>query len=337
MSLNESGGTIGRKLISIVTPVFNEEENIEPFYAAVNAALAGERDRYDFEFVFTDNHSSDSTFIKIHELVARDDRVRAFRFSKNFGYQKSIYTGYMKARGRAAVQLDVDLQDPPELIPQFLRLWEQGYFVVYGIRRNRRESLLLHATRRGFYWLVDALSTDTLPRDAGDFRLIDRRIIDELRKIRDTNIYIRGRIAAMGFRQIGVTYDRAARQRGESKFGFFNLLALSVDAIVSHSTVPLRIATWFGLFAIAAAVLAILGYIAVYFLTGKSWPAGFTTITVLLLFNIGVTSLLLGVIGAYLGRIFEQLKTSPDSIIETEIDQQRNANQRDAAPPSSSV
>jgi dolichol-phosphate mannosyltransferase len=337
MAAPTTGLSSSRKLISIVTPVMNEEENIESFYARVRSALASEQGRYDLEFVFTDNHSTDNTFAKLGELAQRDSRVRVFRFSRNFGYQKSIYAGYMKARGDVAVQLDVDLQDPPELIPEFLRLWEQGHQVVYGIRRNRDEPFFVQLTRRLFYWLVDALSQDVLPRDAGDFRLIDRRIIDELRKVRDTNVYIRGRIAAMGFRQTGVPYDRAARQKGTSKFGFFSMLSLAIDAIVSHSTVPLRIATWFGVFAIAAAVLAIAGYVATYYVTGKSWPGGFTTITVLLLLNIGATCLLLGVLGAYLGRIFEQVKTSPDPIMEAVLDRQENADQGDMSPPSRSA
>ena len=312
--------TRARRLISIVCPVFDEEDNVEPFHAAVVAALAGEAERYEFEFVFTDNHSTDGTFARLSALAARDGRVRVFRFSRNFGYQKSIYAGLMRARGDCAIQLDVDLQDPPALLPQVLRLWEEGKRVVYGVRRSRQEGKLLQATRRAFYRLVDALSDHHLPPDAGDFRLVDRRIIEELRKVRDTNLYIRGRIATFGFEQAGIPYDRAARTRGQSKFGFFALMSLAIDGIVSHSSVPLRIATWCGLMAIVAAGLAIVGYLIAWVAVGERWPAGFMTLLVLLLVNIGVTCLLLGILGEYLARIYDQLKTSHDVIVEDEIE-----------------
>ena len=316
---------VGRKLISIVIPVYNEEENVENLYETVLGVMEAEAERYDIEFVFTDNHSTDATFEKLKGIAANNPRVRVFRFSRNFGYQKSIYTGYMKARGDAAIQLDCDLQDPPSLIPQFLRLWEQGYQVVYGVRRTRKEGWLLHSTRRAFYWLLDALTNDPLPRDAGDFRLIERRIIVELRKVRDTNLYIRGRIATMGFKQIGVPYDRDERRHGESKFGLASMVGFAVDAVISHSVVPLRLATYLGLFTIMAAFVGMVGYVVAYFWAGKEWPAGFTTIVLLILLNVGLTSLFLGIIGEYLARIYEQLKMSPETIIEVQIPEDDNA------------
>lgn len=309
-----------KRLVSIVTPVMDEEMNVRPFHEAVSAVLEPLRDAYDVEFVFTDNHSSDRTFEILREMAAADPRIRVYRFSRNFGYQKSIYTGYMKARGDAAVQLDCDLQDPPELIPEFLNQWESGYKVVYGIRRTRVEGWAIHSMRRFFYRLIDALSPDDLPPDAGDFRLIDRRIIEELRRVRDPNIYIRGRIAAMGFRQIGIPYDRRERARGRTKFSFSGLVGLSMDAFLSHSVLPLKFATFIGLLAIAAAVLGILlVFVGAAFGFKSNWPPGFATITVLLLFNIGVVCLFLGIIGEYLARIYQQLKQSPDPIIEDRI------------------
>lgn len=311
-----------RKLLSIVVPVYNEAENIDALYAAVIAAMLPETERYDLEFVFTDNHSSDTTFAKIAALAARDGRIRAYRFSRNFGYQLSIQTGYALARGDAAVQLDADLQDPPALISDFLRLWEQGYQVVYGVRRARKEGWFVTSLRRLFYWLVDALSTDHLPRDAGDFRLIDRRIMDELTAVRDPSIYVRGRISAMGFSQIGVVYDRAERRLGESKFKFGHMLSLAIDAITSHSVVPLRIATYIGALVTLGAALMSIGYISAHYLVGTEWPPGFTTLAVLITFSIGINSLLLGVIGEYLARIFQQLKQPPGVIIEASLDPQ---------------
>ena len=309
-----------RKLLSIVVPVYNEAENVDALYTAVLNTMAMEQERYDFEFVFTDNHSTDQTFSKLGALAARDSRIRIYRFSRNFGYQLSIQTGYSLARGDAAVQLDADLQDPPALIRDFLRLWEQNYHVVYGIRRARKEGQLITALRRFFYWLVDTLSTDHLPRDAGDFRLIDRCIIDHLKAIRDPNIYIRGRISAMGFRQIGIVYDRDERRFGQSKFNFRHMVSLAIDAITSHSVIPLRLATYLGAIVTLGALLMSSGYIAAHYLIGTDWPPGFTTLTVLMTLSLGINSLLLGVIGEYIARIFQHLKNPANVIVEASID-----------------
>jgi polyisoprenyl-phosphate glycosyltransferase len=321
-----------RKLLSIVVPVYNEQDNVDILYKTVLDVLASEAERYDLEFVFTDNHSTDDTYAKLTAIAQRDPRVSVFRFSRNFGYQLSIFTGYSLARGDAAVQLDADLQDPPGLISEFLRLWEQGYQVIYGIRRERKERWLLHTTRRFFYWLVDALSTDHLPRDAGDFRLIDRRIIDELKHIRDPNIYVRGRISAMGFRQIGVHYDRDARVRGETKFSLSSMFSLALDAITSHSVTPLRFATFLGIVATSFAGIMVLGYPIAHALVGADWPPGFTTLTVLITLSIGLNSLLLGVIGEYLARIYQHIKLSPTVIIETSFPGQAAPETKPGAP-----
>jgi len=308
-----------KSLISVVTPVYNEEENIQEFYRALTSAVAREEGRYDFEMIFTDNHSTDLTFVRLKELATSDPRVRVLRFSRNFGYQKSILTGYLNANGVAAIQLDCDLQDPPELIGAFLREWEKGIQVVYGIRRTRAEAALNQLVRRTFYRFLDLLSAYPIPHDAGDFRLIDRRIIEELRKSRDTNPYIRGRIALMGFNQCGIPYDRVARKRGMTKFSLSKLIGLAIDGIVSHSVVPLRLATVLGLLAIGGSFIGALSLVFAKLLFGQDWPSGFATIVVLILFGIGVQSLILGIMGEYVARIYEQLKMSPDAIIEVRI------------------
>lgn len=310
-----------RKLLSICVPVYNEEENVRPFYERVSAVMRELGGRYDHEILFTDNHSEDSTFEKLKELSDEDPRVRVIRFSRNFGFQRSIFTNYANCRGDAAIQLDVDLQDPPELIPEFVALWEQGYKVVYGIRRARpNESRWLHTSRKIFYRLVDYLSEDRLPHDAGDFRLIDRSLIDELKNVGDQQPYLRGLIATMGFRQTGVVYDRAARERGSSKFNLSGLIGLALDGILHHSVVPLRLATVFGL---VMSLLSLLG--GVYYLLGKAffredWPLGLASTSVLILFSIGMNALLLGIIGEYIGRIYKNVKTMPLTIVEAAID-----------------
>src|SRR5438094_1697112 len=176
-----------KPLLSIIIPVYNEEENIRPVYDAVNGVITERLShRYDWELVFTDNRSTDGSFARLAELARDDPRVGVLRFSRNFGFQRSIWTGYAHARGEAAIQLDCDLQDPPELIPEFVRLWEAGHMVVYGVRRTRAaESFLIQALRKAFYRFIDFLSEDPLPWDAGDFRLIDRKVIDVLKQIDD--------------------------------------------------------------------------------------------------------------------------------------------------------
>jgi dolichol-phosphate mannosyltransferase len=307
-------------LISLVVPVFNEEPNILPFYERVISAIAPLNDSYRFEFIFTDNHSSDRTFALLSELAARDHRVRVFRFSKNFGFQRSILTGYTRCLGDAAIQLDVDLQDPPEMIEQFLARWQDGADVVYGVRTQRAEGWTITSARALFYRIVDKLSEEKLPVDAGDFRLISRRVIDPLCAYRDANPYLRGTIATLGFEQVGIPYVRSARQLGESKFPFSKLLSLALDGILNHSTVPLRFATYFGMVVSVLTLCMMGGYSIVRVLFHAAWPAGFTTLAALILISISINAMLLGIIGEYLGRMYRQVREGPLTILEATID-----------------
>ncbi len=308
-----------KPLISLVVPVFNEEESLPLFYPAVLAVIEPLAAEYDFEFVFTDNHSTDRTPSLLRELAGRDSRVRAYRLSRNFGYQRSILTAYLRSEGAAAIQLDCDLQDPPEMIPLFLERWRAGSDVVYGIRKSRLESTRWTMARKAFYWLVDSLSEDPIPRDAGDFRLISRRVIEELRRIDDPRPYLRGTIATLGFEQTGIDYSRRARVIGSSKFSFYDNVLLALDGLVNQSVVPLRVATYLGVLIAAVTVVASLGYILAYYTVGFRAPAGFTTITVLVLASLGVNALLLGIIGEYLGRMYLQMKNRSLSIVEREL------------------
>ncbi|MBI3548567.1 MAG: glycosyltransferase family 2 protein [Elusimicrobia bacterium] len=307
-----------KALISFVVPVFNEEDNVGPLREAVERAMKS-LPKYDYEIIFTDNHSTDRTFERLAEAAKSDARVRALRFSRNFGYQRSILTGYTRARGSAAIQLDCDLQDPPSLIPEFIRLWEEGHHVVYGVRRSRKEGWCINIVRSVFYRLIDKLSEDPLPRDAGDFRLVDRRVIEELKKVEDSQPYLRGTLATLGFNQIGVPYDRDLRSRGESKFSLGDMISLALDGILNHSVLPLRAATYVGLFVAVATFLMLLGYLASRLLFGQHWPAGFATTTILLLLSISLNAMFLGVIGEYLGRIYRQIKRRPLTIVEREL------------------
>jgi polyisoprenyl-phosphate glycosyltransferase len=308
------------RLISVCVPVFNEEQNIEPLYRAVMLVMAQVSDRYDVELLFTDNRSTDRTFAKIEELAIRDHRVRGLRFSRNFGFQRSIFTAYMHARGQAAIQIDCDLQDPPALILEFLRKWEEGYHVVYGVRRSREEGWWINSFRSLFYRLINLLSEDELPLDAGDFRLVDRTVLEELRKTDDYQPYLRGTIAALGFEQVGIPYDRASRERGESKFSLTELCGLALDGILNHSIVPLRIATYLGLTISVLTLLGTIGYVIGRVVLGRDWPPGFATLIIAVLGSLSLNALFLGIIGEYLGRIYRQVKRRPLTIVEREID-----------------
>lgn len=309
-----------RKLVSVVVPVYQEHGNIEPLYAAVSRVMQTVADRYDWELVFTDNHSTDGTFDELCALAGREPRVRVFRFSRNFGFQRSIWTGYLKARGAAAIQIDCDLQDPPELILEFLREWENGHHIVYGVRKKRVEGIAITLARRIFYRLINLLSEDHLPHDAGDFRLVDRKVLDALLQIEDQQPYLRGTLATLGFSQKGIEYDRAGRAHGHSKFRLRDLVALALDGILAHSTVPLRLATYTGLCVSVLTFLGIILYFVGRVLYGRDWPAGFATTTVLILLGISLNALFLGVIGEYVGRIYQQVKRRPMTIIERRID-----------------
>ena len=312
-----------KPLISIIVPVLNEEDNIRLLIEHVDTAVSKLIQRYDFEYVFTDNHSSDGTFDLLKEISIKDPRIRVFRFAKNFGFQASILMGFKKCNGDAAIQLDCDLQDPPELIPQFIQKWEAGSEVVYGIRRSRIEGKIIRKTRAIFYRLIDKLADDDLPHDAGDFRLISRKVIDILKTLDDTHPYLRGMIALIGFRQEGIPYDRDSRKNGVSKFSIPQLFSLAFDGILYHSITPLRIASFAGLVMASITMIGIFGYLISRFLFGADWPQGFATTTILILFSITMNALFLGIIGEYLGRIYQQIKKRPLAVIEQQIDHKK--------------
>jgi glycosyltransferase involved in cell wall biosynthesis len=297
-----------KKLVSIIVPVLNEEQNIKLFYEALTDELNKLNDIYDFEIIFTDNHSYDSTFDLLRELNLKDNKVKAYRFSRNYGYQHSILTGYQKSSGEAVIQLDCDLQDPPSLIPVFLNLWQNGYKVVYGVRKKRQENIIMNYSRKVFYRLINWMSEDDLPVDAGDFRLVDKKIVEVLRNNNDAQPYLRGAIASMGFNQIGVEYDRSKRANGETKFTTSSLINIALDGILNHSTIPLRISSIIGIIIGLLTIIVILGFLIGKLMYGMDWPAGFATIVILLLVTLSINAIFLGIMGEYIGRIYKQSK-----------------------------
>lgn len=307
--------SVGLPLISISVPVLNEADNLDALYARLRQLGETMADRCRLEFVFTDNHSSDATWEKLTALACSDSRVRAIRFSKNVGFQRSILANYMHARGDAVMQIDADLQDPPELLERFFQLWREGYHVVYGVREQRPEGRMINAFRKFGYWAIDKISEHRIPRDVGDFRLVDRKVIDALQRYRSSNPYLRGLIAGMGFKQIGVPYARAARVAGTSKFGMYQLVKLGLTGVFNHSVLPLRMATYGGLFLLGLSALGAIYYVVLR-VVRPDLPPGLASIHILVLFGIGFQSLLLGILGEYLLRIYLILRAEPVAIAE---------------------
>lgn len=303
-------------LISIVIPVYNERRNVLIAYEAVVAEFAKLGDKYRYEILFSDNHSEDGTDLELAALAARDSNVKVIRLARNFGFQRSVLTAYRNVSGAAAIQLDCDLQDPPELIPVFLDKWAEGYDVVVGIRRKRQEGWLLQYGRRLFYKLVTAISDDNIVENAGDFRLLDRSVIDRLSLINDARPYTRGLVSSLAARQFGIKYDRQVRQFEKSKFPLRRLTGFATDGIVNHSLVPLRVAGFVGVLISSAAFCILIYYVLAFLVGGSDWPAGFATLAILLLFSLGMNAIFIGIIGEYVGRIYDQVRTRPLTIIE---------------------
>ena len=307
-----------RRLISLVMPVYNEEANLDRAYAALTAVFE-QLPQYELEFVFTDNHSEDHTFERLVSLAKADSRVKVIRFTRNYGFQRSLLTAYRHASGDAAIQIDCDLQDPPELIPQFIALWEQGHDVVVGLRLRRQEPHLLTLGRRAFYALLSRISDDQVTRDAGDFRLVDRSVIDRLRTLNDFNPYVRGVVSSLAARETGIPYDRVQRIHGRSKFPLRKLVGFALDGILGHSVLPLRLASYAGLAISLVIFLLGLFYIFGALLFGRSWPSGFATIVVVTLFGISLNAIFLGIIGEYVSRIYQQVRFRPLVVVESTL------------------
>lgn len=305
-------------LISICIPVLNEEGCLESLYERLCSLSEKMKDRCNLEFIFSDNHSTDKTWEILSKLSEIDSRVRAIRFTKNIGFQKSILANYMHSSGDALLQIDADMQDPPEMLEIFFDYWIQGYEFIYGIRKKRPENILLRTFRKLGYWIVDKLSDHPIPKGVGDFRLIDRKVLNVMLKVNTATPYLRGLIPSFGFKQIGIPFDRDIRHVGETKFKISHLMSLGLAAIFENSTIPLRMSSYLG------AVILFLSFIGmVYFsilrLIYPELPPGFSSIHVLVIFGIGLNAFLLGIIGEYILRIYLVLKSEPIAIIQNSL------------------
>ncbi len=299
-------GTRSLELLSVVAPVYDEEATIDEFYVRVCAALEG----LAFELVLVDDGSRDGSPAALDRLAASDSRVRVVFLSRNFGHQTALTAGLDHARGDAVVMLDADLQDPPELIPRMLDHWRAGVDVVYAVREQREgESRFKLSTARWFYALFDRLAQVELQHNSGDFRLLDRRPLDALLSMRERNRFLRGMTVWVGYTQAAVPYRRDARYAGETKYTIPKMLRFSLDAISSFSSLPLQLATLLG-FLISTLAFVAIPVVIVLRILGSYLP-GFSSLTIAVLLLGGIQLIAIGIIGEYVGRIYDEVKGRP--------------------------
>lgn len=304
-------------LLSVVVPVYNEVEVLTAFYERSSEALSAIAD-LDYELVFVDDGSSDGSYAALQAFSADDPRVRVVKFSRNFGHQIAITAGMDHARGDAVVVMDADLQDPPEVVADMVAKWREGYDVVYAKRGVREgEGRLKLLTASAFYRLLSRLVNIKIPVDVGDFRLLSRRAADEMRRLREKDRFVRGLVSWIGFRQTGVEFHRAERHAGETKYPFGKMFKFALDGITSFSTVPLKLATWLGYAASSFAFLYLLS-VFVQKLAGITVD-GWATIMVAVTFLGGVQLICLGILGEYIGRIFNEIKPRPMYVVEERL------------------
>jgi dolichol-phosphate mannosyltransferase len=294
------------RLLSVVAPIYNEEGTIEEFYSRVCAALEG----IDFELVLVDDGSRDASRSILEQLSETDPRVCVVSLSRNFGHQTALTAGLDHARGDAVVMLDADLQDPPELIPRMLDHWRSGVDVVYAVREEREgESRFKLSTAKWFYKLFDKLAQVELQHNSGDFRLLDRQPLDALLSMRERNRFLRGMTVWVGYTQAAVPYKRDPRYAGETKYTLSRMLKFSLDAISSFSHRPLQLATLLGFLISTLAFIAI-PVVLILRILGSYLP-GFGSITIAILLLGGIQLIALGIIGEYVGRIYDEVKGRP--------------------------
>jgi dolichol-phosphate mannosyltransferase len=298
---------------SIAAPVYNEIEIVEEFYKRVRAVMENLDEAW--ELILVDDGSSDGSTEKILELSEKDPHVVPVIFARNFGHQIAITAGVDHARGDAVIVLDADLQDPPEVLPELIEKWKEGYEVVYAVRAEREgETWFKKTTAALFYRMIYRITDVKIPLDSGDFRLLDRQAVNTLKQMREKHRFPRGMASWIGFRQIGVPYKRAARYAGETKYPFRKMLRLALDAVTGFSYFPLQLATYFGFICAGISALAI-PIVIVLRLTGSQTFLGQATTLIAVLFLGGVQLISLGIVGEYLGRIYDEVKGRPLYIV----------------------
>ncbi len=309
-----------KPVLSVVVPVFNEEEVITESYKRLSRVLENCGEVY--ELIFVNDGSRDKTAAMIGEIIKTDSNVRLINFSRNFGHQPAITAGMDYSFGDAVVVIDADLQDPPEIIPEMLKVWREGYDVVYGKRTKRKgETAFKKMTAAMFYRVLRGMTNVDIPVDAGDFRLLDRKVVDALSTLPERNRYVRGLVSWVGFKQTGVEYVRDERFAGVTKYPLKKMLKFAMDGITAFSYKPLKLAAGLGFFISIVSFLAILVIVWQRLFTNTTVD-GWASTTAIVLFSQGIVLMMMGIIGEYIGRIFDEIKSRPIYIVKDVVEKE---------------
>ena len=307
------------KKISVVIPVYYEEEVVEECYKRVKENLL-KLEKYEHEIIFINDGSKDKTLEILENIASKDSNVKIISFSRNFGHQAAVTAGLQYVTGDAIVIIDADLQDPPELIPKMIKLWEDGNEVIYGKRKSREgESVFKLLSAKMFYRTLNILSDVEIPKDTGDFRLVDRKVVDTINSLPEHNKFLRGLFSWVGYKQVPFEYEREERFAGKTKYPLKKMLKLAADGIISFSTKPLKILGALGIIAIIVSILLLIYTILSYTLKLNHLSAGWTSIMVAITFFAGVQLISIWIISEYIGRIYDETKRRPQYIIDKKI------------------
>ncbi len=305
-----------RLLLSIVTPCYNEEDNIDELYARIKATIA-DLTKYKFELIFIDNHSQDSTVAKLKHLAAIDPTVKVIINTRNFGHIRSPYYGILQSSGSATIYLASDLQDPPEMIPQFIQYWEEGYKLVMATKPVSQGVAWVHALRKTYYRFLDGISDISLVKDATGFGLYDREVLSHLRKIDDPYPFLRGLICELGYEIKTIPFEQPRRLRGISKNNFYTLYDIAMLGIVSHSKVPIRLAAFAGYAIGFLSIIAAMVFFVLKMIYWDYFPFGMAPLIISMFFIFGMLFLFMGILGEYIGSIHTYLQRRP-VVVESE-------------------
>src|SRR3989344_1045625 len=318
-----------KKFISVVIPIYNEEENVEELHKRLSQLFSKEK-KYSFEIVAVEHGSTDATFKKLLSLRKKDKRLKILQLSKNFGNADAgITAGLTFAKGDAAVILMADLQEPPEIISKFIRKWEEGYEIVYGIVKKRPDATIARRIASILFYKIINLMTDNIfPDNVSDFRLIDRNVYQVVNEMQEKNKYLRGLIIWTGFKQTGVPFVRKRRFSGKSKADFLTVLKVASNGIFSFSYAPLRVVTFLGFILSILSFSMIIFQITLFIVYGRGAP-GVSTLVILISFLFGMLFLILGIIGEYLSRIYDEVKGRPNFIVREKIGFENNMRRSD--------
>jgi dolichol-phosphate mannosyltransferase len=305
-----------KKLVSYIFPIYNESGNIALLYSTMDKLLSTGQS-YEYELIFINDGSHDDSLEQLVSLQKKDKRISVIDFSRNFGHQLAVTAGLDFAKGEAVIIMDSDMQDPPEVSFDLLKKWEEGYEVVYAVRKSRKDTFFKKVTASMFYRLLQKLSDIDIPRNTGDFRLLDRKVVDELNKFRERNRFLRGLVSYAGFKQTGVLFDRDERHSGETGYPLKKMLKFAMDGILGFSSVPLRLISQIGFGFSALSFLGILYAVMVKLLNPSHVVPGWTFIIIAILLVGGIQLIMLGVIGTYIGRMYSEIQARPLYIISS--------------------